>query len=115
MRGIGIYTKDFMYIKEDLELIKENIRRVLLTSPGERIGNPYFGCYLKNLIFEPEPIVRSDIEDTIIQAIERWVPNVKVLNFSSETNPKENNIKVNMEIQSTELNLTFDYDTLINY
>ena len=115
MRGIGIYTKDFMYIKEDLDLIKENIRRVLLTSPGERIGNPYFGCYLKNLIFEPEPIIRSDIEDTIIEAIERWVPNVKVISFSSETDPQKCSAKVNMEIQSTELNLTFDYDTLINY
>lgn len=115
MKGIGIYTDDFMYIKKDLDLIKENVRRVLLTEPGERVNNPLFGSPLKRYIFEPEPIVRSDIELGVINAIQKWVPNVTVEDFSIDDSYDANKIKVSMTLRPNDTNVPFNYETLINY
>lgn len=117
MNGIGLYTDsdDFLTIKDGFELTRENVRRVLLTEPGERVNNPLYGSPLKAYIFEPEPIVRGDIELGIIDAINRWVPNVTVINFSINDDYDENKIRVSMELQDNQTQLRFNYDTMINY
>lgn len=115
MNGVGIYTDDFINIKEDLDLIKENVRRVLLTEPGERVNNPLFGSPLKRYIFEAEPIVRSDIELEIIDSLNRWVPNITVESFSIDDNYEENKMKVSMTLKPNDTEIPFSYETLINY
>ena len=47
MKGIGIYGTDSPTIKTDVDLITENVTRILLTVPGERVNNPLFGCKFK--------------------------------------------------------------------
>ncbi len=60
MKGLGIYNEDAPVLKSDLDLVEENISRILLTTPGERVNNPLFGCKLKNFIFDLDDLFKED-------------------------------------------------------
>ncbi len=54
--------------------VEQMIGQVLLTTPGERVNLPEFGCGLRQLIFAPH----SDALDTttkliVTQALNRWL------------------------------------------
>lgn len=83
MKGIGFYGQDFFYINNDSTLIKENLLRVLLTSPGERPMSS-FGCKLKDYLLEQSTIFIQDAETEIKKAINKWEPRVTVNSISIE-------------------------------
>ena len=118
MNGVALYGEDFFVIKKDQDLIKENITRILLTAPGERVNNSDFGSPLKDYLFEQESVVRNDISDRIKSSIERWEPRVKVndLRLKETTlNSGVNTLKIEIDILDKETLLEFTYDTLIKY
>ena len=47
--------------------VKSNLKNLILTEPGERLGNPKFGTPLRKFIFEP--YVEGDYEANIETAI----------------------------------------------
>lgn len=50
------------------------IFQVLLTSPGERVQEPQFGCGLRDLVFDPNnEILAATTEFTVARALQRWV------------------------------------------
>jgi uncharacterized protein len=54
--------------------IKDEILTILLTSPGERVNQPEFGCGLKERIFSPNDEILSTLVDLkISQALDRWL------------------------------------------
>jgi uncharacterized protein len=54
--------------------IRAKIVQVLLTSPGERVQLPEFGCGLKDLVFDPNnEILAATTEYTISRALQRWL------------------------------------------
>ena len=73
-----------------------NIRNLLLTNKGERVGQPEFGCGLLNVLFEPMSDdlledVRTEIEDSIAF----WLPHVTINNIGvdrDEAEPQQLNI-----------------------
>ena len=57
--------------------VRESIRLILLTEPGERLMREEFGCGLRRFLFEPNTVTtRQLIRDRITQAIGRWEPRV---------------------------------------
>jgi phage baseplate assembly protein W len=54
--------------------IRDLIRAVLFTSPGERVNRPEFGCALKGLVFAPisDPLVAAT-RQLIHGALIRWL------------------------------------------
>ena len=61
------------------ENIREAIRIVLLTEPGERLQIPEFGSRLRALLHEPNTVAtRSLMRATIGQALDRWEPRIEV-------------------------------------
>jgi uncharacterized protein len=59
--------------------VRECIRVLLLTEPGERIMRPQFGCGLRQYLFEPNtPTTRELIRQEITAAINRWEARVRV-------------------------------------
>ncbi len=54
--------------------IRDLIRQVLFTSPGERVNRPEFGCALKSLVFAPisDPLVAAT-QQMIHGALIRWL------------------------------------------
>ena len=97
MKGVGIYDEEFVQLKEDIELIKENIKRILLTLPGERVGNPGFGSRVREYLFDFADILLEDLEQVIITAITSWEPRVNIMDINISLDEEINN-KINVEI-----------------
>ena len=49
--GLGFYDKDFCRVIKSTELLKENITRILMTRPGERVNDLTYGSRLQEYIF----------------------------------------------------------------
>jgi phage baseplate assembly protein W len=72
----GIYLK---LTKTPEEEIQANLLHLLLTKKGSRYYMPEFGTNLHQYIFEPlDDLIESRIEDEIIDAIERFLPNLTI-------------------------------------
>ena len=62
------------------EVIKQNLKMLVLTSPGERIMNPLFGVGLYNFLFELNTqATRSLIMERISQQVSKYMPFVNIL------------------------------------
>ncbi len=60
--------------------VDQLVRQVLLTSPGERINRPDFGCGVKRMLFAPNSTVTASLAQvTIFQALNRWLSSVLVV------------------------------------
>ena len=75
------------------DVIRDNLRNLLLTSKGERLGRHDFGTSLRNLTFEMindenfEQIVMNDVQISV----EKYLPYIELDMFSAETVNFENN------------------------
>ena len=70
--------------------IRENLRVLLLTEPGERIRLPAFGAGLRRFLFEPNtPATRHAIAEEIETAIRRWEPRVSLESVKVQEDPND--------------------------
>jgi phage baseplate assembly protein W len=59
--------------------VRESIRIILTTEPGERIMLPTFGAGLRSFLFEPNvPATHRLIEERSRHALTRWEPRMTV-------------------------------------
>ncbi len=72
------------------ENVRESIRVILLTEPGERLLRPGFGCGLRRFLFEPNTATtRALIRERIVRAISDWEPRVRLEAVEVEPDPDE--------------------------
>jgi phage baseplate assembly protein W len=70
--------------------VREAIRIILLTEPGERLMRGEFGCGLRGFLFEPNTVTtRTLIRERITNSIKRWEPRVSVEDVSVETDAED--------------------------
>ena len=95
----------FRATKTLLEQTKYNLRNLLLTKKGERLGNHEFGCDVHTVIFENVGAgdFESRIEETIMEAVTTQLPYVHINNIKSSTSEQDKNIHI--------VNLSFSIDT----
>jgi phage baseplate assembly protein W len=76
-----------------------NLRNLLLTNKGERVGQPTFGADLLLVLFEPmSGNLLDKVEETISDAISEWLPYIFVSKL--EVEPDENEVnQLNIIIQ----------------
>lgn len=68
--------------------VRESIRLILLTEPGERLMREGFGCGLRQFLFEPNSVAtRQLIRERIVEAIGRWEPRVRLVDVAVEADP----------------------------
>lgn len=54
--------------------IYEMVEQILLTSPGERVNRPTFGCGVSQLVFAPNSDALAAAQQQIIQAsLQQWL------------------------------------------
>ncbi|MEO0552132.1 MAG: GPW/gp25 family protein [Bacteroidota bacterium] len=71
---------------EEEEDIKESIRIILSTSPGERIMNPKFGCTLSLFVFDSiDSTFVNRVTDSVRTAILNYEPRVTLDEISVDT------------------------------
>jgi len=73
------------------EMVKQNLKMILLTNPGERIMLPSFGVGLQRYIFELETYdeIYEELIDLIAQQVSRYLPVIKITNISASPIPDE--------------------------
>ena len=57
----------------DDEHVQDMIEQTLLTSAGERVNRPDFGCGLLHRVFEPNGAEAAVVEFTIAAALQQWL------------------------------------------
>ena len=91
----------FSKTKRTIDQLKFDIKNLLLTIKGERLGNPTFGSDLMRVIFEPNnDDIDSAIEESIRASISEWLPSVNIENIEI-TKPEFNPHLVNVRILFT--------------
>ena len=59
--------------------IRQSMRVILMTDPGERLRLPQFGAGLQRFLFEPNSVVTHTlIGERIKDALERWEKRIRV-------------------------------------
>ena len=99
-----------------IEQTKYNIKNLLLTKKGERLGNPTFGSDLEKVIFEQEgDDLENRVEETIRSSISEWLPFVGIesieTNFSARNRNTINvSIHFSLDVDSTQVEkLSMDF------
>jgi phage baseplate assembly protein W len=61
--------------------VVQMIKQILLTTPGERVDNPQFGCGLRTMVFAPiSQAVQVTARIQVTQALGQWLNGVIVVN-----------------------------------
>ena len=80
-----------------------NLRNLLLTNKGERVGQPTFGADLLLILFEPMSENLLDrLEESINEAISVWLPYISINLLEVEPSEFEiNQLNINIEFYLT--------------
>ena len=70
--------------------VRDAIRVILSTEPGERVMLPSFGAGLGKLLFEPNiPATHRLVEDRVGKALARWEPRIRVERVHIAADPQD--------------------------
>lgn len=93
------FTKDVTSVTNE-EAIKQSIKNIVLTSPGERFFNPNFGSKVSKLLFEQlDPFLIDSIRTEILNTISNYEKRVKVVTLRCIPDYDDNAITVYLEYQ----------------
>ena len=91
----------FSKTKTTLNQARSNIRNLLLTIKGARLGNPTFGSNLYRVLFEPDDgNIASSVEEAIREAMGEWLPYINIKSIDVTTSGELQNA-VNVRIDFT--------------
>ena len=79
--------------------VRQMIRQVLLTSPGERVNLPEFGCGLRQMVFAPRNQgLDASVKLAVLSALERWLSeHIQVKSVQVGGEPDLGELRVNIE------------------
>jgi phage baseplate assembly protein W len=102
--------------KTSLEQSTHNVRNLLLTLPGERVGQPTFGSNLKAMIFEQmDEELPGRVEEEIRTSVETWLPYIEVHEVSVLTDDGDEN-KLFVDVRfSTSLDRDKENSVMLNF
>jgi len=97
--------------------IRDQIKIVLLTRPGELLLHPTFGAGLEDLLHQPNTLTtRRRIRDVIARALERWEPRIQVDAVEvteADGRPDAVRVALRYRIRRTGVAETFPFDLVL--
>lgn len=100
----GLYSLN----KNLLETIKQNLKMLLLTNPGERIMDSKYGVGMRRYLFEQNtPIVKDAIRAKIVEQVKKYLNYIEIddLTIVDGDNTEENLIFVTVRYSVPSLNV----------
>lgn len=92
-------TKDFV-LKKGVEAVKQSVVNILLTAPGERPFNPYFGGNLYQYLFENfDDVTTAAIKNTVVNALRNFEPRVRVIDVQVDNLDYRNALRITVEFR----------------
>lgn len=81
--------------------VAQMIRQVLLTSPGERVNLPEFGCGLRQLLFAPHSeALDATTQIQVYQALNRWLADhIEVKQVKVDAGPSADEAELHVLIE----------------
>lgn len=103
-----------VYKKTDAAAVKQAVKNLLLTTPGEKPFNPYFGGGLNDLLFElANDETNFLLTEYITAAIENFEPRAKLLSIVPNVTPDNNTARVKVEFQIVNTSETVTLETTV--
>ena len=82
----GDTFNDFALTKTTIDQSVHNIRNLLLTVVGERVGQPEFGSQLKAICFEQiDDELPIKIENEVRRAVSKWLSHIEIKSVETLT------------------------------
>tara|TARA_Y100000004_G_scaffold139538_1_gene158403 strand:+ start:2432 stop:2851 length:420 start_codon:yes stop_codon:yes gene_type:complete len=92
-------TGHFQQSKTLREQAYSNLKNLILTAKGERLGQPTFGCDVQTIIFEPITENTADsIEESVRDAVSNWLPYITIQNVFVTFEGQDNN-RIRLQIE----------------
>lgn len=83
--GLAISAGGGLRLVEGEAAVRQSIKLLLSTRPGERVMRPDYGCPLHRLAFEPNDAATAGLAMHYIrQALTLWEPRVEVLSLTAD-------------------------------
>ena len=101
----------FEHLNDIREVVKQNMKMILLTIPGERVMMPEFGVGIQELLFENinDELTLSEFREKIRNQIKLYLPSVKVESVDFfESDVDNNKIMAHIEYQISSLGILDD-------
>ena len=97
--GLGRVAQESQYGRH----VDQMVRQLLLTSPGERINMPEFGCGVRRMLFAPNSEATATLmQVTVMQSLQKWLGDViAVDSVEAEAQGERLDIKVSYFIRAT--------------
>tara|TARA_Y100000389_G_C17426798_1_gene500041 strand:+ start:944 stop:1360 length:417 start_codon:yes stop_codon:yes gene_type:complete len=91
---ISPISKDIALLKDE-DAVKQSIKNLILTDPGERLMQPYVGGGIKGLLFENiTPGVLKVIETRCRDTINTFEPRAELINVTASSTFDDNTVNV---------------------
>jgi phage baseplate assembly protein W len=69
-RSLGTLRQEKLYAQH----VRQMMMQVLMTSPGERVNRPDFGCGLRRMVFAPNSDASANLlQVMVMQALDKWL------------------------------------------
>ena len=93
--GLNVAKSNDIIVDYDYEAIKNSIRNIFSTKPGQKLLTPDFGSSLEKYLFEPitDSLARV-IGNEILNSISTYEPRIDVLNITVTPQPDLNQYSI---------------------
>jgi len=93
---ISPISKDLALLKDE-DAVKQSIKNLILTDPGERLMQPYIGGGIRSLLFENiTPGVLKVIESRCADTIKTYEPRAELIDVTASSFYDDNKVNVNI-------------------
>ena len=83
-------------LNKDLkQVVKQNLKNLILTSPGERVMIPDFGVGARRMLFEPMAMAGGEFQSNLARQLSTYMPFVNVQDVQFITNEDDPTLKLN--------------------
>mgnify|MGYP003145126372 CR=1 FL=1 len=98
----------FTMLKSFKKTVKQNLKMILLTAPGERVMEPEFGVGLRNFLFESyTPSTYNKIETKIRSQVATYMPSVEIQQIQfGESGMDQNRLSIRIMFSIPAIGLT---------
>jgi phage baseplate assembly protein W len=83
----------------NVDAVKNSVKNIILTTPGEKPFDPTFGCSLRKYLFEPaDAITKSLIRQEIEYSLQLHEPRIRVNEIIISEQPDNNTLAITLDI-----------------
>jgi len=105
------FEDGFMLTKNFLELASQNLKNVVLTSPGERVMDPEFGVGIRRFLFRNDiSSVKGEIRGRIKTQVRKYLPYLDIISVDISNLDTNSVMHVKISYKITPLSMG---DTLV--